>query len=71
MNCPVTMSLGAYAVAALDPTEEEAVRRHLACCRWCADAYAELASLVAVLDRLFPPAVGPRAAWRRPPRPGA
>ncbi len=64
MNCPVTTSLGAYALAALDPGEEEAVRRDLARCRWCADAYADLAGLVAVLHRLVPPAV--RAARRRP-----
>jgi anti-sigma factor RsiW len=67
MNCPVTTSLGAYALAALDPSEEEAVRRHLARCRWCADTYADLAGLVAVLHRLFPPAARLRPG-RRPPR---
>jgi anti-sigma factor RsiW len=66
MSCPVTTSLGAYALAALDPAEEEAVRRHLARCRRCADAYADLAGLVAMLHRLFPPAVRSRAARRRP-----
>ena len=66
MNCPVTTSLGAYALAALDPSEEEVVRRHLAHCRRCADVYADLAGLVAALHRLVPPAV--RAARRRPPR---
>jgi anti-sigma factor RsiW len=60
MICPVTTSLGAYALAALDPSEEEAVRRHLGRCRWCADAYADLAGLVGVLRQLFPPAVAPR-----------
>jgi hypothetical protein len=67
MSCPVTTSLGAYALAALDPSEEEAVRRHLARCRWCADTYADLAGLVAVLHRLLPPAARLRPA-RRPPR---
>jgi anti-sigma factor RsiW len=60
MSCPVTTSLGAYVLAALDPREEEAVRRHLARCRRCADAYADLAGLVGVLRQLSPPAVRPR-----------
>jgi anti-sigma factor RsiW len=69
MNCPVTTSLGAYALAALEPGEEKAVRQHLARCRRCADAYADLAGLVALLHRLFPPPVRPRVARRRsPPR---
>jgi hypothetical protein len=49
--CPVRLSLGAYALGALDPSEHAEVDAHLAVCPPCQDELAELAGLAAVLGR--------------------
>jgi len=56
VSCPVSVSLGAYALDALDRAESESVRRHLAGCPRCAAESADLAELVALLRRLTGPA---------------
>jgi anti-sigma factor RsiW len=44
------MDLGAYVLGALEPGEQERIRAHLAQCRECAAAYAELEGLPRLLD---------------------
>jgi anti-sigma-K factor RskA len=44
--------LGGYALGALEPDEEEAVRRHLESCPDCRQAYEELAGVTRALDTL-------------------
>jgi hypothetical protein len=44
------MEIGAYVLGGLEPTEEEAVREHLARCHECAAEHARLARLPALLS---------------------
>jgi hypothetical protein len=51
VSCSDVRSLiGGYVLQALEPHEEETVRRHLAACPDCAREHAELAPLPALLD---------------------
>lgn len=53
--------IGGYVLGALDPAEEEFMRRHLESCSPCADAHARLVGLPALLDRIEPADVPPPA----------
>ena len=60
MNCSDVRSLiGGYVLHALEPHEEETVRRHLADCPDCAREHAELAPLPALLDVPLDPEPAP------------
>ena len=51
MNCADIRSLlGGYVLHALEPHEEEAVRRHIGSCPDCARTHAELEPVPALLD---------------------
>lgn len=53
--------IGAYVLGALDPSEEDAMRRHLEQCEECRREYESLASIPALLDRIKPADVPPPA----------
>jgi hypothetical protein len=60
MSCSDVRSLiGGYVLHALEPHEEETVRRHLATCPDCAREHAELAPLPALLDVPLDPEATP------------
>ena len=53
MTCEETRTaLGAYVLGALEPEERREVRDHLSVCSACAQEYAELEPLPALLDRV-------------------
>jgi anti-sigma factor RsiW len=53
MTCPdTTLSLGVYLLGALDPSEQDAVERHLADCALCRAELAELAGLSSILEQV-------------------
>src|SRR5204863_5548222 len=57
--------LGGYVLHALDPDEQESVRRHLASCEACAEEHGQLVGIPAILDATGPdgaPAEQPPAA---------
>jgi anti-sigma-K factor RskA len=60
-RCDVRLSLGAYAIGALEPDEAERVRDHLQTCAACRAVHADLAPLPALLD-LVDPGASPAAA---------
>jgi anti-sigma-K factor RskA len=51
--------VGGYVLGALDPAEQEAMRRHLEECDVCRREYEALAGLPALLDRIVPADVPP------------
>jgi anti-sigma-K factor RskA len=53
--------IAGYVLGALDPDEEEFMRRHLETCSRCADEHSRLAGLPALLDRIEPAEVPPPA----------
>ena len=56
MNCAEVRSLlGGYVLHALEPSEEEAVRRHVESCADCAREQADLAPVPAMLDAVLDP----------------
>lgn len=60
MNCSDVRSLiGGYVLHALDPAEEEAVRRHVETCSDCAREHADLAPMPALLDAALDPEATP------------
>ena len=64
MNCSDVRSLiGGYVLQALEPHEDETVRRHLVACPDCAREHADLAGLPELLDI----ALDPEAAPAQPP----
>ena len=53
MTChDTTLSLGVYLLGALDPSEQEAVERHLADCVLCRAELTELAELPSILEQV-------------------
>ncbi|MEA2473824.1 MAG: hypothetical protein QOE06_1739 [Thermoleophilaceae bacterium] len=60
MSCAELRSLiGGYVLHALEPGEEETVRRHLATCPDCAREHEELAPVPALLDAVLDPDAAP------------
>ena len=60
MNCVELRTLiGGYVLHALEPDEEDAVRRHIAGCPDCAREHAELAAVPALLDAAHDPEAEP------------
>jgi anti-sigma factor RsiW len=55
MNCPVSLSLGAYALGSLAGHERELVAAHLPDCAQCRDELAGMAGVVGLLHRLSTP----------------
>jgi hypothetical protein len=61
-GCPTHGDLvGGYVLHALDPAEQDAMRRHLEECEVCRGEYSALAGLPALLDRIEPADVPPPA----------
>ncbi len=68
MTCPLSLSLGAYALGSLTGREREDVAAHLRDCTQCRDELAGMAGVVGLLHRLSVPSepTARPARWRRP-----
>ena len=55
MTCPLSLSLGAYALGSLTGREREDVAAHLRDCTQCRDELADMAGVVGLLHRLSVP----------------
>jgi hypothetical protein len=68
MTCPLSLSLGAYALGSLTGRERQDVAAHLRDCTQCRDELAGMAGVVGLLHRLSVPSepTAKRARWHGP-----
>jgi hypothetical protein len=53
MGCPITVSIGAYLLDAVDPAEREQISEHLKWCELCRNEVIDLAPLPGILHHVF------------------
>jgi anti-sigma factor RsiW len=67
MRCPITVSIGAYVLGAVDPAERAQIKEHLTRCDVCREEFISLAPLPGLL-RHVPAVDAARLGAYHPPR---